>query len=534
MQLRDYQQACHDSILEKWRTHQSTLAVLATGLGKTIIFAHIIKSMQPKRALVLAHRAELIWQAVEKIRLATGLVCDVEMADYSSHSGLFTRSPVIVGTVQTLNSRARITKFRPNDFGVVIIDEAHHSTSPTYRRIIEHFKQNPDIRILGVTATPDRADNEALGQVFEETAFDYDILQGVDNGWLVDVSQFFFPIESLDFSHVRTTAGDLNGADLARVMEAEENIQGIIQPTLEVMHELPRHSLTPIAVGDWRTFLAGHPSGRTIVFTASVVQAETCCDILNRAVPGIAEWVCGDTNKEERKEILKRFAGGKTRIVCNCGVLTEGFDNPGVEIIVMARPTKSRSLYAQMVGRSTRPLPNVVDPWATKEERKKAISDSPKKFCRIVDFVGNSGRHRLMTSYDILAGKISPEIIDRAIKACQKNEKGKFVCKHLTNEEEAARKEKERRADSNRKSEEERKARLIAKVQYGIREVNPFGRDKGPVQQHHLDWQGERVPTEKMRRILSSRNYNPDRYNFKQALAIIGKIAEKEGWNKKK
>src|SRR5215813_12632438 len=252
MQLRDYQQLAHDSILEQWKTHQSTLAVLATGLGKTIIFAHVIKSMQPKRALVLAHRAELIWQAVDKIRRAAGLECEVEMADYSANTNLFHRTPVVVATVQTMNSRTRMTRFKPHDFGVVIIDEAHHSTTDTYRKIIDYFSANPDIKILGVTATPDRADEEALGQVFKSVAFEYDILTGVQNGWLVDVTQQFFVVKSLDFSHVRTTAGDLNGRDLNAVMEAEENIQGIIHPSLEVIHGLEPGTLSPISVDDWR------------------------------------------------------------------------------------------------------------------------------------------------------------------------------------------------------------------------------------------------------------------------------------------
>src|SRR5207245_6000940 len=152
-------------------------------------------------------------------------------------------------------------------------------------------------------------------------------------------------------------AGDLNGSDLAMVMEAEQNIQGVCHPTLEVLYGLDPHSLDAIPVPEWGTFLgnAGRIPRRTIVFTASVAQAEACCNILNRAVSGLAEWVCGKTNKDLRRATLQRFASGQTPVVVNCGVLTEGFDNPAVEVIIMARPTKSRSLYCQMIGRSTRP-----------------------------------------------------------------------------------------------------------------------------------------------------------------------------------
>lgn len=532
MQLRDYQQECHDSILNHWREHQSTLAVLATGLGKTIIFSHVIKSMQPKRALVLAHRAELIWQAVDKIHKCTGLQCEVEMADYAARTNLFHRTPVVVGTVQTMNSRTRMTRFKPQDFGVLIIDEAHHSTTGTYRKIIDYFSTNPDIKILGVTATPDRADEEALGQVFKSVAFEYDILRGVENGWLVDITQQFFEVKGLDFSHVRTTAGDLNGRDLNAIMETEENIQGVIQPSLEVIHGLAPKTLSPIAVDDWRNVLAGQ-ARRTIIFTASVLQAETCCNILNRAKPGLAEWVCGTTPRDQRENILARFSSGETAVVCNCGVLTEGFDNPAVEIIVMARPTKSRALYAQMVGRSTRSLPGLVDDLTTAPERKAAITASAKPFCRIIDFVGNSGKHKLITAYDILGGKVSERIRERAIKACKENGQGKFVCRHLSNEEVKEAKEKAMRAEAARRAEEERKKRFIAKVNFNLQNVNPFARDRGPVADFHNVWNGHRPVSEKMRRVLAKRGYNPDNFTHQQAIIIIKKIAEKEGWAKK-
>src|SRR6185369_10554713 len=155
-------------------------------------------------------------------------------------------------------------------------------------------------------------------------------------------------------------------------------------------------------------------------FTASVVQAEACCNILNRAVPGMAEWVCGATEKKKRAEILERFAHGRTAVVCNCGVLTEGFDDPGVEVVIMGRPTKSRSLYSQMVGRSTRPLPGVVDGPETAEERRAAIAASAKPSCLVVDFVGNAGRHKLVTSADILGGKVSEAALELAMERALK------------------------------------------------------------------------------------------------------------------
>jgi superfamily II DNA or RNA helicase len=538
MKLRDYQQQCHDAIIEQFRTKQSTLAVLATGTGKTVIFAHVVKSMWPKKSLVLAHRQELVYQARDKIEQATGLSCEIEMADLKVHSSLFHRTQVVIGSIQTMVSGRdlkRMGRFRPEEFGLVIIDECHHSTAKTYLNILNYFKQNPDIKILGVTATPDRADKEALGQVFDSVAFNYEILDGVNNGWLVDVTQTFYHVESLDFSHVKTTCGDLNGKDLAGVMELEKNVQGICQPILEVMFGLAPNTLKEMALEEWSPYLRslGKVPRRTIVFTASVVHAEACCNIFNRVIPNLAEWVCGKTPDIKRMATLKRFSSGETALVANCGVLTEGFDNPGVEVIAMGRPTKSRSLYAQMIGRSTRPLPGIVDLYATSEERKNAIKLSTKPFCRIVDFVGNSGRHRLMTSLDILGGKVRQEVVDAAIRRAMEKGTPVMVCKTLTISEAQLEKKKRDEAERRRLAEEARKAKWVAKVNGYQHDINPFDHhDQGGYEVGSKKWY-EKPISPKQRRILIDRGYNPDRLSPGQARFVIGKIADKEHWYNK-
>src|SRR5205823_2117669 len=147
--------------------------------------------------------------------------------------------------------------------------------------------------VLGVTATPDRADEEALGQIFESVAYDYEILDAINDGWLVPVMQQMVKITGLDFSHIRTTAGDLNGADLARVMEDEKNLQGMVGASIEIIG-----------------------GKRTIMFTSSVRHAEMCCNILNRHHQGMAKWICGTTPKDERRQTLKDFENGKVQVVC--------------------------------------------------------------------------------------------------------------------------------------------------------------------------------------------------------------------------
>lgn len=345
MKLREYQQKAIDSIVAEWSGgNKSTLLVLPTGTGKTVVFAGVIRKLFPKRAMVLAHREELIFQAREKIQKVTGLRADIEMGAYKAtmETDMFhPRSPVIVSTIQTHiaggDGGGRMTKFNPMDFGLLIVDEAHHGTASSYKRVIDYYRQNPNLVVLGVTATPDRADEEALGQIFDTVAYDYEILDAIRDGWLVPIEQQMVSVDGLDFSSIRTTAGDLNGADLAEVMESEKNLHGIAGATIDIVGQR-----------------------RGIGFASSVEQARQLAEIFNRHKSGMASWVCGKTDKDDRKRIIADFAAGKIQFVWNCGVFTEGFDDSGVDVISMARPTKSRALYGQMAGRATRPHESIA------------------------------------------------------------------------------------------------------------------------------------------------------------------------------
>jgi len=507
MNLRDYQLDAHGCIHKEWESVTSTLAVLPTGTGKTVLFSAVCRTAQPKRALVIAHREELIYQARDKITQFSGLECGIEMADSYVNNSLFGELPVVVSTIQTQNSafgdRKRMSRFNPKDFGVLIIDEAHHATADSYRNLINFYKtQNPEIKILGVTATPDRADEMALGQVFDSVAFDYEILDAIHDGWLVPVMQQFVSINGLDFSDMRTTAGDLNGADLAAVMESEKNMQGVAASTVEI-------------AGD----------KRCIVFTASVKQAEVLCNIFNRHRERMAHWVCGMTNKDHRKQILAEFKAGRVQIVCNCGVLTEGFDDAGVEVIIMARPTKSRSLYAQMAGRSTRPLPGLVDNLDDRDARKAAIASSAKPSCLIVDFVGNSGRHKLISSADILGGKVSDKAIETAILKAKSSGKAVRISESLDECEAALKKiEEERRiAEEKRKLEESRKHKLVAKVRYSTKEINPFDLFQiAPTKER--GWDQGKTLTENQKAVLLRQGINPDKMPYSQAKQVLNEM----------
>jgi superfamily II DNA or RNA helicase len=500
MNLRPYQQKAVDAVFRAWEDFTSTLLVLPTGTGKTICFANIVKRVQPLKCMVLAHREELIFQAQSKIAKVTGLDVQIEMAEYRADmTGLYGAPPVVVSTIQTHcgggDGGGRMTKFNPDDFGVLVIDEAHHATADTYRRVIDYYRRNPNLKVLGVTATPDRADEEALGQVYESVAFDYEILDAIEGGWLVPIEQQMVHVDGLDFSDVRTTGDDLNGADLAAIMEYEKNLHGIADPAIQIC-------------GD----------RRALVFAASVAQAERLAEIFNRHRNNCAAWVCGKTDKDERRKMLAAFAAGKLQYVVNVGCLTEGFDDAGVEVIIMGRPTKSRSLYAQMVGRATRPaeeIAHALNDAPSDEARRAMIAASSKPGCLIVDFVGNSGKHKLCTTADILGGKVSDAAVEMALKQMRESGQPVDTAQALS----AAEAELERR----RQEEAARRARLVVRANYRAVKVSPFDVfDITP--QRARGWDAGRQLSEKQRDVLLKQGIDADALPYHEAKQVLDEI----------
>jgi len=395
MKLRDYQQRAIRGVCDTLRTSKSAIVVSPTGTGKTVLFAEAAK-IASKRCMVIAHREELLTQAAEKIEMVTGSRPEIEQSILWSNEGPFAKAKVVVASIQTLNAKMksgrRFERFDASEFSLLIIDEAHHAVSTSYRRVCDWFhKMNPSCKILGFTATPDRTDKLGLGAVFESVAFDYNIREAVSDGWLTPIKNTVVSVDGLDFSGVRTTAGDLNKTDLAAVMEFEKVLHGVVVPTLDLIGEQ-----------------------QTLVFAASVKQAERLAEIFDRYKPNSAGFVSGAMEPDRRRDVVSRFRGGGLQILVNVGVATEGFDVPGVGCVAVARPTKSRSLYAQMVGRGTRPAPGVVDGPPTPEDRRAAIAASVKPHCHVIDFAGNSGQHRLVHASDILGGDEPEEVLERA------------------------------------------------------------------------------------------------------------------------
>ena len=328
-ELRPYQQQARDRIHAEWDAgHPRTLLVLPTGTGKTIVFASVAADQvrAGDRVLILAHRGELLEQAADKLQRSTGLVSAVEKAESTCLDSWFR---VVVGSVQTLQRTARLERFPQDYFGTIIIDEAHHAITDGYRRILDYFS---GAKVLGVTATPDRGDMRNLGEVFDSLAFEYKLTDAIKEGYLCKIMAQTIPLQ-LDITSVTMSGGDYAVGDLGTALD----------PYLEqIAAEMARRC----------------KSRKTVVFLPLIKTSQKFRDLLNAHGFRAAE-VNGQS--DDRRQVLADFDAGKYNVLCNSMLLTEGWDCPSVDCVVVLRPTKVRSLYSQMVGRGTRLSPGKTD-----------------------------------------------------------------------------------------------------------------------------------------------------------------------------
>lgn len=352
MELRPYQQEARESIQKEWENgNKKTLLVLPTGCGKTIVFSKVIEDRVRKgeRVLVLAHRSELLEQASDKLKQSTGLNTATEKAEETSIGSWFR---VVVGSVQTLQRDKRLRKFAKDHFDTIVVDEAHHCISDGYQRVLGHFDQ---ANVLGVTATPDRGDMRNLGTYFESLAYEYTLPKAIKEGYLSKIKALTIPL-TLDLSGVGTQAGDFKSSDLSSALD----------PYLyQIADEMAKQC----------------QDRKTVVFLPLVKTSQKFRDILNERGFKAAE-VNGES--KDRAEVLKDFEEGKYNVLCNSMLLTEGWDCPSVDCVVVLRPTKVRALYSQMVGRGTRLFPG-------KEE------------LLLLDFLWHTERHDLCRPASIIA-----------------------------------------------------------------------------------------------------------------------------------
>lgn len=456
--LRPYQREANAALWAARDRVQSSLVVMATGAGKTILFCHhateVAKSTG-KRVLIVAHREELVDQAASSIQRLTGVKPAIERANYRADEGALFKPDFVVASVQTLSTPGRMQKFSHDDFSQIIFDEAHHATSASWQSVRSYFLANKDCRLLGVTATPRRTDGTALGESFDAVAYRLEIEDAIDQGWLVPLRQHPIKVEGLSFEKIMSRKSTLTGeADFApeqldRILREEKHLHSACASLNDVAGDQP-----------------------TLVFCVSVEHAREIAEVLNRYKQGSAAWLCGDRKlcpPEVRHQLLERFRQGDLQYLCNCMVLTEGTDLPNAVACAMLRPTKSLLLYTQMLGRVTRTLTGTIDHLAesTASARKAAIATSAKPYGVVYDLVGISGHHKIIAAADVLGGHYAKPVRERAARLAQ--EKGGEVKSLL--DEAAALLEYERALEERARKRAQIKA---DEVKYRVENVSPF------------------------------------------------------------
>ena len=334
--LRPYQQECIQTIEDQ--SPGAYLVQMATGLGKTVTFANLPR--HGGRTLILSHREELVEQPGKYFDCAFG----VERAGRRSNG-----EEVVSASVQSIVRR--LDRFAPDDFRLIVCDEAHHAAAGTYRKIFGHFRPE---KLIGFTATPNRGDRVRLDDVFQRIIFQRDLRWGIENGWLCDIFCKRIDI-GYDLTAVHTRLGDYASGEL------EEAMDGTADAIAEAYQD--------------------HAAGATLIFAVSVRHASEIADRIHGAVV-----VTGET--KDRAGIIRAFTAREIPCIVNCMVFTEGTDIPRVETVIVARPTQSESLYAQMVGRGLRLYPG-------------------KERLTLIDCVGVTGKASLCTAPSLLGLDVS-------------------------------------------------------------------------------------------------------------------------------
>jgi len=315
MNLRPYQKNAIEAIESGWMEYDKQLVVMPTGSGKTILFSHLAARKLPRKTLIIAHREELVSQAISKLRVATGIQASREMSN--SHASL--DANVVVASIQSLGNR--LFKYPKDHFSLIVCDEAHHAVSESWIKVLYYFQA----KILGVTATPDRGDKKNLGKFFENVAYEISLVDLINDGYLSPIKVRTVPIK-IDLNNVKQSAGDYDSTSLGNTIEPY--FGGIINSIIE-------HA----------------PFRKILVFLPLIATSQKFTEMCNEA--GI-DAIHIDGYDPERKFKLYNFSNGEHDMLCNAMLLTEGYDDPTIDCIVILRPTRSRPLYCQMVGRGTR------------------------------------------------------------------------------------------------------------------------------------------------------------------------------------
>lgn len=474
---RPYQAVAITAILRALSEKRSALVVMATGLGKSWIIAEVAR-LARRPVLVVADGDILVDNLVEKIQHFTGEKVDLEQQDWrASHA------KIVVASLRSITDDDRLARLATYGFGLVIIDEAHRALAPGYAKVIQAL---PGAKILGLTATPRRHDKKALGHVFETCAYQYDLVQAIDDGWLCSFEFLNPKIKEIDFSNVKNDNGDLSPAAVQAIIGGERELHGIVESTINVVGDRP-----------------------TIMFAPSIQIARRMTEIFNRYRTGSAHVV--DSNdmmsRDERRKILKGFRDREYQFFVNVNVATEGFDAPCTAAIGMTAPTLSELRYKQQMGRGARGGRNCPEPGKTN--------------CLILDYAGNVGRHGIVTPAYVLAGRFGVEV--QEIAARIQREAPEKKTEQIIAE---AREEREARLDAEMKQ----RRFIVARVNFEVESIDPFKIIKVALPSEYMaDTSGppsakqiERLEKWKMLRDLGDRKLTSKAVN-----ALIRKEAER-------
>lgn len=468
---RDYQQLGIDHAFKLWAEgHVGVLFRQPTGTGKTVSGSLIadlwLQRGDDHRVLVLAHERQLIQQFADEIEEILGITPAIEMGDLHCVG----TEKIIVGSRQTLYVKgngdeavSRLYKFRPDLKWLLLIDEGHRwrRGMSSARHIIEWFEQNVDHRRLLLTATPERSDKTAIlgtdpkkalctGVASDYRLFDVDGGPcAVNDGWAVPYDQRFIVVDGVDFKNLKEVAKDFDKNELERILGETETLSKLCDPLLDIVGRR-----------------------RTIIFNPGTAMARDVALYINSKMGyEAAVTVDGSYPDEQRKEIYRRHQRGDVQFLSVCGLCREGYNDPGIQCVAVFRPTKSRSLAEQMKGRGCRPLRGVVSTEMSPEERRRAIADSDKPYCLVVDLVGVSGLGDVPSTASLMAEGKPDEVIQRANAAMLATPPGEAcdVAKAIRKAEaDIAAETKVRREQelAKRQAEMDRRATLQAKARY--------------------------------------------------------------------
>lgn len=462
---RPYQIETVERVFEGWANHRRQLIVLPTGAGKTCVFA-MCAARTPGRTLVLTHREELIDQAIAKIHAVTGIYAGKEKAEFRASK----QDRIVVASVQSMIKR--LNNWRPNHFDLIVADEAHHSISRMWRRVIQHFSSYANL--IGVTATADRADKRNLGEMYQAVAHEVFLDDLIRDGYLSPIRIQTAPIK-IDLNGVKTRAGDFASEDVG-------------------------HALEPYLPGIAREIRQRAHGRRTLAFLPLVATSHkfvAACESEGLRVQHI------DGNSPDRREILQAFADGAYDVLSNAMLLTEGFDDPGISCVCNLRPTQSRALFTQIVGRGTRLAPG-------------------KENLLLLDFLWQHERHKLIRPAHL--SRLPDEVVEEMVamtsgdQARDKSSSGSDCLEYdLLETESEAQKIRERKLASILEASKNKAASEADLLEVCKR----IGAEDALDYQPRFTWQRDPV-TPKQQALLEKAGVDPDCLNGRgQASRII-------------